>query len=91
VAAGFIGFIGFEITWRADVYSDAPQASSAASFGTLGITFRARKPRDEQGWLDASSEASVCTLAPADAEPIPATPDQLSELSDERPRTCRQP
>jgi hypothetical protein len=38
------GFIGFEITWRADVFSGAPQSSSAAAFGTLGINFRARKP-----------------------------------------------
>lgn len=33
------GFVDFEITWRDDVFSDAPQASSAASFGTLGSTF----------------------------------------------------
>jgi len=39
------GFEGFEITWRDDVFSGAPQSSSAASFGTLGITFRASKPR----------------------------------------------
>lgn len=37
------GFEGFEITWRADVFSGAPQANSAARFGTKGITFRARK------------------------------------------------
>jgi hypothetical protein len=37
------GFDGFEITWRSDVFSAAPQAGSAAKFGTLGITFRARK------------------------------------------------
>ena len=37
------GFVDFEITWRADVFSGAPQHSSAASFGTLGINFRARK------------------------------------------------
>jgi hypothetical protein len=37
------GFAEFEITWRADVYDGAPQASSAASFGTKGINFRARK------------------------------------------------
>lgn len=37
------GFIGFEITWRADVFSGAPQHSSAAQYGTLGINFRARK------------------------------------------------
>jgi hypothetical protein len=60
------GFIGFEITWRADVYGDAPQASSAADFGTLGITLRARKPRDEQEWLDALNAAPSCTIAPPD-------------------------
>lgn len=39
------GFEGFEITWRAPVFDDAPQASSAAKFGTKGINFRAVKPR----------------------------------------------
>ena len=38
------GFIDFEITWRKDIYFDAPQKSSAAKFGTLGVNFRARKP-----------------------------------------------
>ena len=42
------GFIDFEITWRAEVYADAPQESSAEDFGTLGITFFARKPVTEQ-------------------------------------------
>jgi hypothetical protein len=42
------GFIDFEITWRAEVYADAPQASSAEDFGTLGITFFARKPLNEE-------------------------------------------
>jgi hypothetical protein len=37
------GFTGFEILRRVDVYADAPQHSSAAKFGTLGITLRARK------------------------------------------------
>jgi hypothetical protein len=59
------GFIDFAITWRADVYSGAAQASSAADFGTLGITFRARKPRDEQERLDALSAAPSCTIPPA--------------------------
>ena len=59
------GFVGFEITWRADVFSGAPQASSAASFGTLGITFRAHKPRDEQEWLDALG-ALTCAIAPVE-------------------------
>jgi TusA-related sulfurtransferase len=47
------GFVDFEITWRADVFSGAPQESSAANFGTLGINFRARKPRDEAEWMAA--------------------------------------
>jgi hypothetical protein len=59
------GFIEFAITWRADVFSGAPQASSAADFGTLGITFRARTPRDEQEWLDAVSAAQSCMITPA--------------------------
>ena len=32
------GFVDFEITWRADVFKDAPQSSSAADFGTVGIS-----------------------------------------------------
>jgi hypothetical protein len=44
------GFVDFEITWRAEVFADAPQASSAAKFGTVGINFRARKARDESDW-----------------------------------------
>jgi TusA-related sulfurtransferase len=42
------GFVAFEITWRADVFGGAPQSSSAAAFGTLGINFRARKALNEQ-------------------------------------------
>jgi len=42
--------VDFEITWRADVFSGAPQASNAAKFGTVGINFRARKPSDETEW-----------------------------------------
>ena len=41
---GSAGFEDFEITWREDVFSGAPQESSAANFGTKGINFRARKP-----------------------------------------------
>jgi len=35
------------------VYRHAQQASSAAQFGTLGINFRARKPRDDDEWAAA--------------------------------------
>jgi hypothetical protein len=45
--------VGFEITARVDVYADAPQSSSAAQFGTLGINFRARKPRHGDEWTQA--------------------------------------
>ena len=37
------GFVDFEITWRGDVVSGAPQQSSAAAFGTLGINLWAIK------------------------------------------------
>jgi hypothetical protein len=39
------GFQGFEIAWRGDVFRDAPQQSSAAKFGTVGINFRAVRAR----------------------------------------------
>ncbi len=45
------GFVDFAITWRADVFSGAPQEGSAAKFGTLGINFRARKAVDEAEWM----------------------------------------
>jgi hypothetical protein len=38
------GFEGFEITWKAPVFDGAPQSSSAANFGTVGINFKATKP-----------------------------------------------
>jgi len=47
------GFVDFEITWRKDVFSGAPQESSAANFGTVGINFKARKPTDETEWHEA--------------------------------------
>jgi hypothetical protein len=55
------GFVGFEITWRADVFSGAPQASSAAKFGTVGINLRARRARTEAEWLDEVS-STVCVV-----------------------------
>ena len=55
------GFVDFEITWQADVFSGAPQASSAAAFGTQGINFRARKARDEDEWTVALA-ALTCDI-----------------------------
>jgi len=55
------GFVGFEITWRADVFSGAPQSSSAAEFGTQGINFRARKATYEEEW-HAALAALACEV-----------------------------
>ena len=51
----------FEITWRKDVFSDAPQAGSAEKFGTLGINFRARKAKSE-GELAVTLKALSCQM-----------------------------
>jgi hypothetical protein len=47
------GFVEFEITWRGDVFSGAPQSSSAAKYGTVGINFRARKANSDEEWAEA--------------------------------------
>lgn len=52
------GFVDFEIPWREDIFSGAPQESSAADFGTYGITFRARKPHNEEEWQVALADLS---------------------------------
>jgi hypothetical protein len=61
------GFVGFEITWRKDVFSGAPQAGSAANYGTLGINFRARKARSEEE-LMAALAALSCEIPIRPAE-----------------------
>jgi len=53
--------VGFEITSRVDVYAGAPQSSSAAQFGTLGINFRARKPTSHDEW-QAALAALTCAV-----------------------------
>ena len=55
------GFVDFEITWQADVFDGAPQASSAAEFGTQGINFRARKAADEEE-LYAARDSLACEV-----------------------------
>lgn len=55
------GFTRFEIISRVDVYADAPQSSSAAKFGTLGINFRARKAINDAEWLEAA-RALQCAI-----------------------------
>ena len=62
------GFVNFEITWRADVFSGAPQSSSAANFGTLGINFRARRAMNEDEW--AETLAALSCEIPAQPAPI---------------------
>ena len=51
------GFTDFAILSRLDVYAGAPQHSSAAKFGTLGITLRARKVR-----VGEEAEPVACEL-----------------------------
>ena len=65
------GFMHFEVTWRADVYAGAPQESSAASYGTQGINFRAHTPRDEREREAALAalEAAACAIPPGNAMP----------------------
>lgn len=63
------GFVDFEITWRKDVFDGAPQESSAANFGTVGINFRARKPVDEAEW-HAALNALNCEV-PESESPQP--------------------
>jgi hypothetical protein len=62
------GFVGFEITWRKDVFGGAPQAGSAEKYGTLGINFRARKAADEEEWISALSALSCEVPARATGE-----------------------
>ena len=40
------------------MFGGAPQSSSAANYGTLGINFRARKARDEEEWAAALAALS---------------------------------
>ena len=58
------GFVDFAITWKADVFSGAPQASSADAFGTVGINFRARKAANDDEW--AAALAALSCALPAD-------------------------
>ena len=73
------GFVDFEITWQADVFSGAPQASSAAEFGTQGINFRARKTAHEQEWHAAM--ASLACEIPVQPTALQGA-DGLSEAGD---------
>lgn len=58
------GFVDFQITWKADVFSGAPQSSSAAEFGTVGMTFRARKAANDGEWAAALAAVGCSTVQP---------------------------
>jgi hypothetical protein len=68
------GFVGFEITWRKDVFSSAPQAGSAEKFGTLGINFRTRKAANEEEWTAAMAALSCGVPAQETAEGLAEKP-----------------
>jgi hypothetical protein len=50
--------VRFKIASRMDVYANAPQSSSAAKFGTLGINFTAVRVSDDDEW-----SAELATLS----------------------------
>jgi hypothetical protein len=77
------GFVDFEITWQADVFSGAPQASSAAEFGTQGINFRARKTAHEQEW-QAAMAALTCEV-PVKPTALQGADGLLSDGGDKGP------
>jgi hypothetical protein len=52
------GFVDFAIESHTDVSAAAEQSSSAANFGALGITFRARKAASDAEWRQAL--AALC-------------------------------
>lgn len=60
------GFIDFAIESRTDVFAGAEQSSIAANFGTLGITFRARKASTDEEWQQALAALSCEVPAPID-------------------------
>ena len=57
------GFVAVEIAWKADVFSGAPQASSADAFDTVGMNFRARKAATDDEW--AAALAALSCAVPA--------------------------
>ena len=59
------GFVDFAITWKGDVFRGAAQASSADAFGTVGITFRARKAANDAEWAGALARLSCAVPAHA--------------------------
>ncbi len=63
------GFVEFEITLRIDVFSGTPHESSAAGFGALGISFRARRPHDQEEWA-AAVAALTCEVPTWPTSPL---------------------
>ena len=56
------GFVDVVIPWRADVFAGAPQSSSAAKFGTLGINLSARLAANAEE-LDRALAALACSTS----------------------------
>ena len=55
------GFVDFHITKRIDIFTGAPQEGSAVDYGTLGITFGARRPHTKEEW-HAALQAINCEI-----------------------------
>ena len=53
------GFDEIEIPWRSDVFRGAPQDKNSATFGTLGVNFRARKKVFRATMAECASDLSL--------------------------------
>jgi hypothetical protein len=53
--------VRFRIASRLDVYANAPQSSSAAKFGTLGINFTAVRAKNDEEWSAELAALSCST------------------------------
>jgi hypothetical protein len=72
------GFVDFAIESRTDVYAGAEQSSSAANFGTLGITFRARKAMSEEQW-QLALDALSCDIRAEVGTPVETSGEHTTE------------
>ena len=55
------GFVDFQIAHKIDVFTGAPQEGSAINYGTLGISFGARRPHSTEEW-HADLKALNCEI-----------------------------
>ena len=69
------GFVGFEITWRKDIFSGVPQAGGAQKSSTWGANFWARKAANKEEWNAAMAALSREVPAPPAEAPAEERPE----------------